>query len=102
MFLLISFKLSFAQYVVQYKNVDYLVPPNSYVTSNDGNRVWCGINYDSWQSTSQDVCAGGEYDSWQFINGKVACGGKYDSWQFYSGSLCTGGNMTLGSFMEVW
>ena len=52
-----------AQYVVQYRGVNYSVPSNSYVNSHDGKRVWCGINYESWQITGEDICAGGRYDS---------------------------------------
>ena len=80
-----------AQYVVQYRGVNYSVPSNSYINSNDGKRVWCGINYESWQTTGEDICAGGRYDSWQTSAGRVSCGGRYDSWQTFSGQVSCGG-----------
>jgi len=82
---------SFAQYKVEYRGVVYSVPSSSYIRSIDGKRVWCDIDYGSWQTASDDVCAGGKYSSWQSYNATVACGGEYSSWQTYGGKVCTGG-----------
>ena len=72
-----------AQYVVQYRDVNYSGPSNSYVSSHNGKRVWCGVNYESWQINGEDICAGGRYDFWQTSAGRMSCGGRYDSWQTF-------------------